>query len=404
MNPLLIIDVPISDLKYDDKNARKHNARNLATIRESLTRFGQRKPVVALVNNMVIAGNGTLEVAKELGWTHLSVAYCPADWTLTQARAYALADNRTSELGEWDVDNLADIIASFEDSEINIADLGFAPEEIREMMPEQKKEIVQDEVPEVPEVATSKLGDVYQLGDHRLICGDSTDAATFDTLMEDKRAHMIFTDPPWNVNYGAVEKGNAQGYTLRSIMNDHMNDSDWDIFVGGFSKTLKDYSLDGAMIYLVMSAQEWGVVDKHLQTVGFHWSSTIIWAKDRLVMSRKDYHTQYEPIWYGWNDGAARIKPLKDRKQTDLWQIDRPSRSDLHPTTKPIELVARAITNSSNEGDIVLDAFGGSGSTLIACEQTGRACRMVELDPKYADVIVTRWENLTGKKAVLLNP
>jgi len=149
----------------------------------------------------------------------------------------------------------------------------------------------------------------------------------------------------------------------------------------------------------VMSAQEWPVIHGSLNAAGFHWSSTIIWAKDSLVLSRKDYHTQYEPIWYGWNSSAARLVELEDRKQSDVWSMERPKRSDLHPTTKPIELVERAINNSAKTGGIVLDLFGGSGSTLIACEKTGRDCRTVELDPKYADVIIRRWQEFTGEKA-----
>jgi DNA modification methylase len=185
-------------------------------------------------------------------------------------------------------------------------------------------------------------------------------------------------------------------------LNDHMNEGQWDEFVEGFCLTLKDYSEPGAPIYLVMSAQEWPVIDRNLREAGFHWSSTIIWAKDRLVLSRKDYHTQYEPIWYGWNADAARLAVVEDRKQTDLWQIDRPSKSELHPTMKPIELVQKSLVNSSKPGNIVLDSFGGSGSTLIACEQTNRKCRMVELDPQYCDVIIARWEKFTGKTAELL--
>jgi DNA modification methylase len=182
-------------------------------------------------------------------------------------------------------------------------------------------------------------------------------------------------------------------------MNDHMEAGQWNDFVKGFCVNLKSYSKPGAPIYLVMSAQEWPVIDLNLREAGFHWSSTIIWAKDRLVLSRKDYHTQYEPIWYGWNDSAARLVEVADRKQTDLWQIERPSKSELHPTTKPIELITKALHNSSKVGDIVLDAFGGSGSTLIGAEKTKRNCRMIELDPKYCDVIIERWEKLTGLEA-----
>jgi DNA modification methylase len=222
-------------------------------------------------------------------------------------------------------------------------------------------------------------------------------------ILQGDRADMIFTDPPWNVNYGAVEKGNAMGYKPRTILNDYMDDDAWLEFVNGFTVPMFVHSKAGAPIYLVMSAQEWPVIDGSLRDAGFHWSSTIIWAKDRLVLSRKDYHTQYEPIWYGWNADGPRLAEVKDRKQSDVWNIERPSRSELHPTTKPVELITRALQNSSKRGDIVLEPFCGSGSTLIACQQTDRSCRAIELDPKYVDVIIQRWETLTGEKAELID-
>ena len=179
-----------------------------------------------------------------------------------------------------------------------------------------------------------------------------------------------------------------------------MQADDWQQFCNDIANSLFVCTKAGAPIYVVMSAQEWPVIHVALNAAGFHWSSTIIWAKDSLVLSRKDYHTQYEPIWYGWNGGAARLMELEDRKQSDLWEMQRPKRSELHPTTKPVELVERALENSGKPGGIVLDLFGGSGSTLIAAEKTGRQCRTVELDPKYADVIIKRWQEYTGLKAV----
>jgi DNA modification methylase len=386
----------ISDLTLDPQNARTHSQKNLDAIKASLTKFGQRKPIVVTNDGVVLAGNGTLEAAKALGWDQIDVATAPADWDEATARAYALADNRTAELAEWDENVLAKQLLELLDEEFDIEALGFE-------MPEPEIEPEPDDAPTIEEVEhRTKLGQLWKLGDHLLYCGDSTEEATFTRLMGDEKAHLIWTDPPWNVNYGAVDEGNQQGYKVRTIMNDHMNEGQWDEFVGQFCKTLKDYSEPGAPIYLVMSAQEWPVIDRNLREVGFHWSSTVIWAKDRLVLSRKDYHTQYEPIWYGWNAEAARLAVVEDRKQSDLWEIERPSKSELHPTMKPIELVQKSIVNSSKPGNIVLDSFGGSGSTLIACEQTNRKCRMVELDPQYCDVIIARWEKFTGKTAELL--
>jgi DNA modification methylase len=386
----------ISDLQLDPNNARLHSKKNLDAIKASLTQFGQRKPIVITSDGFVLAGNGTLEAAKSLGWDHIDVTITPADWDLNTARAYALADNRTAELAEWDENVLAKQLLELLDVDFDIEVLGFE-------LPEPEIEPEPDDAPSIEEVEhRTKLGQLWKLGDHLLYCGDSTEEATFTRLMGDEKAHLIWTDPPWNVNYGAVDEGNQQGYKVRTIMNDHMNEGQWDEFVGQFCKTLKDYSEPGAPIYLVMSAQEWPVIDRNLREVGFHWSSTVIWAKDRLVLSRKDYHTQYEPIWYGWNADAARLAIVEDRKQSDLWEIQRPGRSELHPTMKPIELVQKSVVNSSKPGNIVLDSFGGSGSTLIACEQTNRKCRMVELDPQYCDVILARWEKFTGKTAELL--
>jgi DNA modification methylase len=382
------------DLLLDPENARKHSQKNLDAIKASLTKFGQRKPIVINSKGVILAGNGTVEAARSLGWDHIDVAVVPSDWDEATARAYALADNRTAELAEWDENVLAKQLLELMDEDFDIEAIGFE-------LPEPEIEPEPDDAPSVEEVEhRTKLGQLWKLGDHLLYCGDSTEEATFTRLMGDEKAHLIWTDPPWNVNYGADES--HPSWKPRTIMNDHMNEGQWDEFVGQFCATLKDYSEPGAPIYLVMSAQEWPVIDRNLREVGFHWSSTVIWAKDRLVLSRKDYHTQYEPIWYGWNAEAARLNPVEDRKQSDLWEVDRPSKSELHPTMKPIELVQKSIVNSSKPQDIVLDSFGGSGSTLIACEQTNRKCRMVELDPQYCDVIITRWEKFTGKTAELL--
>ena len=254
---------------------------------------------------------------------------------------------------------------------------------------------------EVQEQAISQPGDIWLLGKHRLMCGDSTKQESVSILMDGDKADMAFTDPPWNVNYGAVKEGNAQGYKPRTILNDFMGTEDFKEFMYKTFSCLNFAQKDGAMTYVVMSAQEWGNMMLTLAQNSFHWSSTIIWNKDTLVLSRKDYHTKYEPIWYGWKEGA-RLCPLEDRKQSDVWDVDRPKKSEEHPTMKPVELVERAITNSSKQGDIVIDLFGGSGTTLIASEQTERRCRMMELDPRYVDVIVKRYIGVTGKTDVTL--
>jgi DNA modification methylase len=243
------------------------------------------------------------------------------------------------------------------------------------------------------ETPITRHGDIWLLGKHRLMCGDSTSFSEVRQLMDGKKARFIFTDPPWNVDYGSDAK--HPSWKPRQILNDKMSTEQFGAFLLAAFQCMASVSEPGCMAYVVMSAQEWGNIMPAMRQAGYHWSSTIIWAKDSLVLSRKDYHTQYEPIWYGWLEGT-RLCPLKDRKQSDLWDIPRPKVSIEHPTMKPVALVAKAILNSSRSGDVALDLFGGSGTTLIAAEQTERVCFMMELDAKYCDVIVKRYTEQAG--------
>jgi DNA modification methylase len=243
------------------------------------------------------------------------------------------------------------------------------------------------------ETPITRHGDIWLLGKHRLMCGDSTSFSEVRQLMDGKKARFIFTDPPWNVDYGSDAK--HPSWKPRQILNDKMSTEQFGAFLLAAFQCMASVSEPGCMAYVVMSAQEWGNIMPAMRQAGYHWSSTIIWAKDSLVLSRKDYHTQYEPIWYGWLEGT-RLCPLKDRKQSDLWDIPRPKVSIEHPTMKPVALVAKAILNSSRSGDTALDLFGGSGTTLIAAEQTERVCFMMELDAKYCDVIVKRYTEQAG--------
>lgn len=313
-----------------------------------------------------------------------------------QRRAYTLIHNKLTMNSDFDLDILQEELDKIIDIDMSDFEFDFK----LELPPE---EIQEDEVPETPEEPITQKGDLWQLGDHRLLCGDSTSVTDIEKLMGNVKADMVFTDPPWNVNYGAVKKGNAMGYKPRTIKNDHMETEEFKDFMSSVFATMNVASKPGAMTYVVMSAQEWGNLMLTLAENDYHWSSTIIWNKDHLVLSRKDYHTKYEPIWYGWKEGESRLCPLEDRTQSDVWDFDRPTTSEEHPTMKPVALVAKAIANSSKPGNAVLDLFGGSGTTLIASEQTNRHCFMCELDPHYCDVIVKRWEKLTGRKAVLLN-
>lgn len=388
--------IKVGDIKPFERNAKKHDERQIKNVMESIRQFGFVQPVVVDKNNVLVIGHCRLIAAKRLKMREVD-AVVAEDLTQEQIDKLRLLDNKLNE-SEWDIDLLLEDIPTFDWDGFDI------DWELPELEEEEDIEIVEDEVPEAPEEPVTQEGDIYQLGRHRLMCGDSTKIEDVELLMDGQQVDMVFTDPPWNVNYGAVDKGNAMGYKPRTIKNDFMGTEDFKNFMFGAFECMNKASKAGAMTYVVMSAQEWGNMMLTLAQNDYHWSSTIIWNKDRLVLSRKDYHTKYEPIWYGWKEGEARLHPLEDRKQCDVWDFDRPSVSAEHPTMKPVALVAQAIKNSSNKNDMVLDLFGGSGTTLIAAEQTGRSAFMMELDPKYCDVIVKRWETLTGQKAKLLNP
>lgn len=392
MNELKIEYVPIDSIKPYERNAKLHPAEQVEQIKRSIHDNGMNDPI-GVWHDTVVEGHGRLLACKELGMETVPVIRLD-HMTDEQRREYMLIHNQTTMNSGWDLP-----VLDMELGELPDFDAGFYGFELPEDEPD---EVVEDEAPEIPEEPKSKYGEVYQLGKHRLMCGDSTKLEDVKKLMGDDMADMVFTDPPWNVNYGAVDKDNAQGYKPRTIINDFMGTEEFKEFMFSAFKCMNEASKAGACTYVVMSAQEWGNMMLTLAQNDYHWSSTIIWNKDRLVLSRKDYHTKYEPIWYGWKAGS-RLCPLKDRKQSDVWDFDRPTKSEEHPTMKPVGLVARAVQNSSKKDNVVLDLFGGSGTTLIACEQTDRSCRMMELDPKYVDVIIERWENLTGRKAVLLN-
>ena len=395
MTKLCIEYVNKDELRPYVNNAKIHTGEQIEQIRRSIKEFGFNDPIALWHENEIIEGHGRLLAVMGMDEIETVPVIRLDELTDEQRRAYMLVHNQLTMNTGFDLDVLEVELDDIFD--IDMSDFGFEFD-----APEDPIEIVEDEAPEPPEEPQSKYGEVYQLGRHRLMCGDSTKIEDVKRLMGDDMADMVFTDPPWNVNYGAVDKDNAQGYKPRTIINDFMGTEEFKQFMFSAFKCMNEVSKAGACTYVVMSAQEWGNMMLTLAQNDYHWSSTIIWNKDRLVLSRKDYHTKYEPIWYGWKAGS-RLCPLKDRKQSDVWDFDRPAKSEEHPTMKPVGLVARAVMNSSKKENVVLDLFGGSGTTLIACEQTNRFCCMMELDPKYVDVIIERWENFTGQKAVLLN-
>jgi DNA modification methylase len=397
-----IKEVAVDKLIPYAKNSRTHSPEQVGQIAASIKEFGFRNPI--LVDGVgIIAGHGRLMAAQKLGLDKVPTIDC-SDMTESQKKAYIIADNKLALNAGWDTAMLTIEMQELQVEGFDLELLGFDDKELNALL---EPEIVdgltdEDEVPELPEEPKSKLGDIYILGNHRLMCGDSTSIDAVEKMMNGDKASLVVTDPPWNVAYGTNLANNAQGYKQRTIMNDNFETTqEWEDFLSGFMGNIIAFTMKGCPIYCVMGASEWPAIDKALRDGGFHWSSTIIWAKDTLVLSRKDYHTQYEPIWYGWKDDGPRIWTVQDRKQSDVWECKRPKRSELHPTTKPVELIERAVLNSSNAETIVFEPFGGSGSTLIACEKTGRKARLMELDPKYCDVIVKRWEDFTGQKAVL---
>lgn len=382
--------IDIMEIKPYKKNPRKIPQEAVDAVAESIREFGFKVPIVLDKNNVVVTGHTRLMAAHKLGMTEVPCIIA-SELTPEQVKAYRLADNQVNTLSSFDDALLLEELEGI--FEIDMELFGFET-------PEEEAEVVDDDFDVVGvlgeiEEPVVKLGDIYHIGNHRLICGDSTDPATIARLMNGELAQMCFTDPPWNVNYGATDH---PSWKQRSIMNDSMTSEEFKEFLDKSFARVNEAMLPGGMTYVVMSAQEWGNNMQALEEAGFHWSSTIIWNKDRIVLSRKDYHTKYEPIWYGWKEGEARLMPLEDRKQSDVWDFERPSRSEEHPTMKPIPLVGRAVENSSKKGDLVIDLFGGSGTTMMACEQLGRTCYMSELDPKYAQVIIERFLMLFGKE------
>lgn len=388
---------------YNPRKKLKEGDAEYEKIKNSINAFGYVDPIIVNSDNTVIGGHQRATVLADLGFNEVDVVVVNVD--KNQEKALNIALNKIT--GQWDMPALKDLLLDLDSANFDVGVTGFDPEELEDLMTQfhdgdNKVDVEEDDfdldeaLEDIKEPITRK-GDRWLIGNHVLMCGDSTDGEQVKKLMDGKKAHIVFTDPPWNVNYGAVDKGNAMGYKPRTIMNDFMGTEDFRDFMFKSFKNMSDNSLEGCMTYVVMSAQEWGNCMLTLAQNDYHWSSTIIWNKDRLVLSRKDYHTKYEPIWYGWKEGHSRLCPLEDRKQNDVWDIERPHKSEDHPTMKPIELVARALLNSSYNNDIVLDLFGGSGTTLLAAEQTTRTAYLMELDPKYCDVIIRRYSQFVGE-------
>jgi DNA modification methylase len=374
-------------------NARTHSDAQVAQIAASIREFGFNNPILVDGDRGLIAGHGRLLGARKLGLATVPVIEL-AHLSPTQKRAYILADNRLAESAGWDNELLSLELADLSAAEFDLDLLGFSADELDKLLDSENTGLTDDDaVPEVTESAISKSGDVWLLGEHKLLCGDATKAEDYKALLGDELADMTVTDPPYNVNYANSAKDKLRG-THRPILNDNMGE--------GFSAFLlatcqNILAVTKGAVYIAMSSSELDTLQSAFRAAGGKWSTFVIWAKNTFTMGRADYQRQYEPILYGWKDGSQHYW-CGARDQGDVWQIKKPHKNDLHPTMKPVELMERAVRNSSKTRDIVLDPFGGSGTTLIACEKSGRRARLMELDPKYADVIIRRFQDYTGKQ------
>ncbi len=389
---------PIERLLPYIRNARTHSEAQIAQIAASIAEFGFTAPILAGSDGVIVAGHGRLAAARKLGLASVPVVVLE-HLTPTQRRALVIADNKIAENAGWDEELLRLELAELQEADFDLALTGFDADELLEIMVGEESTTEghtdEDAAPEVPVTPVSKPGDVWIMGQHRLLCGDSTDAASYTLLMAGEKAAMTFTDPPYGVNYANSAKDKMRG-TNRPILNDNLGE-DFEPFLKA-ALTPMIAHCQGA-IYIAMSSSELDTLQSAFRAAGGKWSTFIIWAKNTFTLGRSDYQRQYEPILYGWPEGTTRHW-CGDRDQGDVWHFNKPRVNDLHPTMKPVELVERAIRNSSRPGDVVLDPFGGSGTTLIAAEKSGRQARLIELDPKYVDVIVRRWQEYAGAQAV----
>lgn len=371
------------------RNSRTHSDAQVAKIAASIREFGFLNPIIIDADNGIIAGHGRVMAAQKLGLANVPVIEA-SHLSEAQRRAYVLADNRLALDAGWDNDLLKIELQDLQAEGFDLSLTGFNVDEIGNFLADATEGLTDpDAVPDAPAVPVTVEGDVWVLGRHRLMCGDSTSVDAVERLMDGRKANMLHTDPPYGVDYEGVP-------------NDHLKDVQLEAFLHDALSCAFTALAPGSNIYVWHADITALEFISAFRSAGFKQArpSTIQWVKPSLTMSQGDYHLQNEPCLYGWKEGSGRVR-VKDRKQTTIWKCDRTDEAKVHPTMKPVELCQRAIENSSEVNGIVLDLFGGYGSTLIACEKTARDCRMMELDPKYCDVIVKRWQDFTGQQATL---
>jgi len=397
MDDLQIAWRPLGELIPYARNPRTHTDAQVAQIAASIREFGWTNPILVDGANGIIAGHGRVLAARKLDLEQVPVIEL-AHMSQAQKRAYVLADNQLALNAGWDEALLRLELADLAELGFDLGLIVFAEGELERLLTGDSRTGLteDDDAPALPEQAITRPGDLWLLGEHRLLCGDATVLADVERVLGGQLPDMTFTDPPYNVEYGSSAKDRLRG-NKRKILNDDLGT--------GFEAFLSDacaniLSVTKGAVYVCMSSSELHSLQRAFTAAGGKWSTFVIWAKHTFTLGRSDYQRQYEPILYGWRDGHDHYW-CGARDQADVWFFDKPARNDLHPTMKPVALVERAIRNSSKTRDLVLDPFGGSGSTLIACEKAGRQARLIELDPRYCDVIVRRWQEWTGEVATL---
>jgi DNA modification methylase len=386
---------PLDRLIPYARNARTHSDAQIAQIAASIREFGFTNPILVDTNDGIIAGHGRLLAARLLKLEQVPVIVLD-HLTETQKRAYIIADNKLAENAGWNDELLQIELTALQEEGFELDLLGFDDSELAELLAAQVSDGLTDEdaVPEITDTPVTVAGDLWLLGDHRVLCGDATAATDISRLMAGESADLVFTDPPYNVAY--------TGYTEDhlTIRNDSMTPEQFQKFLESSFRSYRGVVKSGASLYVCHSSSMQREFQGAMETAGFRVRCQIIWAKNTFAWGFGRYKFQHEPIFYGHVTGE-KDSWYGDKSQSTLWEEKKPAANRLHPTMKPVELVERALANSSKAGDVVVDLFGGSGSTLIGCERTGRKARLLEIDPKYAEVIVRRWQEYTGKQATL---
>ncbi len=388
---------PVEKLIPYIRNARTHSAEQVAQIAASIAEFGFVNPVLIGPDQVIIAGHARLQAALKLGLAEVPVIVL-GHLSEAQRRALVIVDNRLALSAGWDEEMLRVELASLREDDFDLDLLGFTDEELEDLLRDPELcagNTDEDSVPETPEAAVTVPGDVWILANHRLLCGDATQMGDVEKVLAGGLADMVWSDPPYGVNYGATMKDKLRG-NKRKIANDSLGEGFEPFLRGACAHML---AVTKGTIYICMSSSELHTLYRAFTEAGGHGSTFIIWAKNAFTMGRADYQRQYEPMLYGWREGTDHFW-CGARDQGDVWFVNKPISNDLHPTMKPVELIERAVRNSSKTRDTVLDPFGGSGSTLIVCEKTGRQARLIELEPNYCDVTVQRWQSFASLPAV----